>query len=424
MIEDYKLAEQCCIGSILIEAASLETVRAIVKASDFSDSRIRNLYVAACRLADMGETVDPVTMLTEAADTSITNDFLIKCMETTVTAANAKEYAEAVHEGALGRQVHAVCMGLATDKTSRPEEIISRGIAQLQEILDGGINDLEDPFDVAKNFYTRLTDTKYSAFLGTGYSKLDKMLGGGLVESGMIALAARPGVGKSMLGMCIGDNVAAQKIPVLYCSLEMSKYQLMCRRVGRISGISYNTLQKGRMPQSDAATVGKITNALSEIMKRPLYIQDKPSSITDVEMMARKIKNLGLIIIDHMGLLKAEIRGSRYEIVSDISHKIKRLAMSLGIPIVALCQLNRENEGRANKKPVLSDLRDSGAIEEDCDAVILLNRPLKDQVDAWASQPLEINVAKNRHGVTGETELTFYGLSARIIEEVPYNGEL
>lgn len=408
------IAEDSYIGALLISSREvLNVTRGILRVADFQDSRARAVYKAACELADKGEVIDPVTIKGRVGQ-EVTDDYLVECMEVTVTAANAVEYAKAVHEDAVGREIRTICADSAVDKVTPPEELLRDTIAQLQDLQTGSNANVQEPAETARDFYVRLTDDTYRSFTPTGYDSLDTVLGGGLVTSGMIALAARPGVGKTMLGLCIADNVAVTGTPVLYISLEMDKYQLMCRRVGRIAGLSYNMLQQGRV--TDAETKNKVTEALSTLMTRPFYIEDKPASLMDVELKARGIKGLGLIVIDHLGLLRSNIKGSRYEIVTEISHGIKRLAQSLGIPIVALAQLNRENEGRNDKRPRLSDLRDSGAIEEDCDAVALLHRPGAEGLKPWESQPLEIEVAKNRHGYTGRAEMLFYGLTARIVE--------
>lgn len=408
------LAEDSYIGALLISPLEvLAATRGLVRVADFQGSASRAVYRAACELADLGETIDPVTIKGRVGQ-EVTDDYLVECMEVTITAANAVEYARAVHEDAVGREIRTICAGSAVDKTTPPEELLRDTITQLQDLQTGSNANVQEPAETARDFFVRLTDDSYRSFTPTGYDSLDTVLGGGLVTSGMIALAARPGVGKTMLGLCIADNVAATGTPVLYISLEMDKYQLMCRRVGRIAGLSYNMLQQGRV--TDAETKNKVTEALSTLMTRPFYIEDKPASLMDVELKARGIKGLGLIVIDHLGLLRSNIKGSRYEIVTEISHGIKRLAQSLGIPIVALAQLNRENEGRNDKRPRLSDLRDSGAIEEDCDAVALLHRPGVEGLKPWESQPLEIEVAKNRHGYTGRAEMLFYGLTARIVE--------
>lgn len=408
------LAEDSYIGALLISPPEvLNATRGLVRVADFQSAAARAVYRAACELADLGEVIDPVTIKGRVGQ-EVTDDYLVECMEVTITAANAVEYARAVHEDAVGREIRAICAGSAVDKATPTDELLRDTIAQLQDLQAGSNANVQEPAETARDFYVRLTDNSYRSFTPTGYDSLDTVLGGGLVTSGMIALAARPGVGKTMLGLCIADNVASTGTPVLYISLEMDKYQLMCRRVGRIAGLSYNMLQQGRV--TDAETKTKVTEALSTLMTRPFYIEDKPASLMDVELKARGIKGLGLIVIDHLGLLRSNIKGSRYEIVTEISHGIKRLAQSLGIPIVALAQLNRENEGRNDKRPRLSDLRDSGAIEEDCDAVALLHRPGVEGLKPWESQPLEIEVAKNRHGYTGRAEMLFYGLTARIVE--------
>ena len=338
------IEENSYIGALLLSPIEvLAATRGLLKATDFENKQARAIYQAACELTDTDQVVDPVTI---KARGNVDDKYMIECMEITATTANAIEYAQAVHDLALGREVRRVCTESAMDKVTKSEELLNSTIAELQLLQAGTRLDVEAPLETAKNFYLRLTDTNYTAFTSTGYGSLDTALGGGLVTSGMIAIAARPGVGKTMLGLCIADNVAATGVPVLYISLEMDKYQLMCRRVGRLSGLSYNALQRGRVDEDDAITRGKATEALSQLMTRPLYIEDAPASITDVELKARGIQGLGMIVIDHMGLLKSATKGSRYEIVTELSHSIKRLALSLSVPIVTLCQLNRENEGQ------------------------------------------------------------------------------
>lgn len=160
---------------------------------------------------------------------------------------------------------------------------------------------------------------------------------------------------------------------------------------------------------------------MMDLSERPFYICDTPSSMEDIERQARSIKNLALIVVDHIGLVKSKTSGSRYEIMTDTAHRLKQLALSLQIPIIALCQLNRQSLQRDGKRPTMADLRDSGAIEEDSDVVCLLfreaeYRPKDKQPKPWELQTVDFIVDKNRHGMTGIVRLDYCPMNARILE--------
>ena len=176
----------------------------------------------------------------------------------------------------------------------------------------------------------------------------------------------------------------------------------------------------------------RLIDAFQELSTRQFYIRAIPSTVEDIEREARCIDGLSLLVVDHIGLVKATEQGSRYDKMTETSHRLKQLALSLKIPILALCQLNRQSEGRNDKRPTMADLRDSGAIEEDSDVVALLFRPAvyakeEDRPKPWETQELQVIVDKNRHGGTGTVYMSFCGLNSRITEvangrnsELPY----
>jgi len=423
------MAEKSLLGSILISPKeTIPIARSIVRADDILDRRIRAAYIAACELADEGGTVDPVTVMKRAERTKAGTDgaLMMDCMDTALTAANIKAYAQAVHDDATRRSIQALGMELAGNQQADPHELLRNAISKLQGIQTGSSAKPEEPTDTAVAFLNELQDTsegKRRPFLSTGFDRLDKLLGGGLAAGGLITLAARTGTGKTTAGLCIADNVAAAGNAVLYVSLEMTKSQIMARRVGRLARLSYNRLQRGDIAPDDTETWDRITDAISKISKRPLYISDKPATETDVELKARSIPGLSLILIDHLGLIKSDnSRANLYQQTTETSHALKMLALSLGIPCLSLCQLNRESEGRPDHRPGLADLRNSGAIEEDSDSCIILHRPAmylpeSERPKPWEDQFLEINVAKNRHGTTGQESFIFRGLVATIAEK-------
>ena len=423
-----ELAELSLLGAVCISPDEvLPNVRSIVRAADILSPTIRASYEAACELADEREAVDPVTIQERARKngTEVLNRVLREAMESVVTVANAAIYAKVVHAAAVRREVRSIGEEISRDEYGDATETLRAAISRMQELQSGSCSAVPSPSETSMKFYRELQEAaegKAQPFLSTGYKKLDELLGGGLVKSGFITLAARPGIGKTMLGLNIAENVAAAGKSVLYVSLEMGSGQLMARRVGTLSCLSYNKLQRGDIQQGDEDTWRRIISAVTTTSTRKLYISDKPATLADVELKARAIKDLSLIVIDHMGLIRNEGRyGSRYEMITERSHALKSLALSIEIPILTLCQLNRESALRQDHQPTLADLRDSGAIEEDSDAVMLLHRPAAyfpddQQPKPWEAQDIDVEVAKNRHGYTGKITMDFYGLTAKILE--------
>ena len=421
------LPEYSVTGAILIDASCIPAVRGVLSSGDFAMPPCRAVFDAACALADSGKTLDAVTIGAEAAAhcPDATDEYLRQLMEITPTAANVLSYAEAVRKQAVRRQLLSIVSDVATDEATDPDELLCSALGKLNDLSNGASSRAgESPAESITGFYKRLGQQSahgIAPFTSTGFKTLDDVLGGGLVESGLIVIGARPGVGKSMLGLAIADNLADKDGVVLYISLEMSEDQLNARRVARISGLSYNALQRHDM-HDDEGEWQRAGDACGALSKRQVHIRDSSATVTQIELWARAIKGLTCIVIDHIGLIQPApdtARNGLYEQTTRTSHALKRLAISLGIPIVALCQLNRQSEGRPDKRPTLADLRNSGAIEEDADAVLLLNRPAlyaDDPPAAWGVQDLFVDIAKNRHAATGTVKLNFCGLNARIWE--------
>lgn len=424
------IAELSLLGSVLIGGGqALGLARGIVKASEINGRRVRAAFEAACTLADGGEDIDPVAVLAlvRRQGVEMDDEFLLEVMNVVATWVNVETYARTVHEQFLGRELRNLGARLADSMFEKPQDVMLEALDFLQGMQSGDAGSaLRRPVDAANEFYDTLlrrVNGEETAFVSTGYEALDTALGGGLVSPGYITLAGRPGMGKSIAGMCIAENVAAAGTPVLYVSLEMSRNQLMARRIGRLSGVSYNSLEMGTVSPNNARDWQRITRALAEVSSRPMYIEDNPFlSVSDIEMKARGVPGLGLIVIDHIGLVKLDSQYSKLnEQTSAVSHQVMRLSKRLSVPVLSLCQLNRESEARKDKRPQLSDLRNSGAIEEDSNAVIFIHRPdyyqpRGEQSRPWESQPVIFDVAKNRHGATGEASLNFLGITANIWE--------
>ena len=251
-------------------------------------------------------------------------------------------------------------------------------------------------------------DAGEGGFLTTGLRALDQMLGGGLLNSGLYVLAARPGMGKTALALQIADHMAQNHGGVLYISLEMDLEQIAARRLARLIRMPVHRLLMDRL---DEQTCARMAQAAGQLSQLPLYLNRQSwAGVDQVEQLARQVPGLRCIVIDYFGLLRpAEGKGSRYEAMTQISGALKALARSRGVPVLCLAQLNRELTQRRDCRPKLSDLRDTGALEQDADGVILLHREDYYQ-DGPAPDPclLDLILAKNRHGPTGECQMAFY----------------
>jgi replicative DNA helicase len=294
-------------------------------------------------------------------------------------------------------------------------------LEQLQRIDTGATNALISSEDAAMDFLEyreQLESGKSEAVLSTGFSKLDMLLGGGMVNSGLYILAARPGIGKTTVGLRVADR-AAKQVSVLFVSLEMDAEQLTARRLADRTGIRIGKIlmESGLTDEEQA----KIAAASSDMAATKLYInRSSGASVEDVALYARSIPDLGLVVVDYLGLLTGKDKGSLYEKVTANSNALKRLARSLKVPVLCLAQLNRMSEQRPDKRPTMADLRDSGAIEQDADGIILLHRPAvylpqEQKPKSWEAEPMELIVAKNRHGQTGRITLDFFGSNGRIV---------
>ena len=418
-------AENALVGCILVyPERAVADIRPIVSASDFYFDDPRTIYSAALSLISAGRPCDPVQIQAEAVKLGrpVDADYCKTCMELFTTLADCTANAQVVHEAAQDRRTREIGAAVADGSMTAIE-----AVAKLQDTLRANGGNVREPLEVANavmDYINAVAAGEASTFLSTGFPALDGMLSGsskgGLVNSGLITVAARPGTGKSTIALAIGDNVARNGGKVLYVSLEMTETQLWCCRLAAMSGLSRSKIYDG-MRGADADGWKRLTDAFTEVSKWPFYIRAMPSTVEDIEREARCIDGLSLLIVDHIGLVRPMEQGSRYDKMTDTAHRLKQLALSLKIPILALCQLNRQSEGRSDKRPTMADLRDSGAIEEDSDVVALLFRPAvyaseDEKPQPWEAQELQVIVDKNRHGGVGIVHMSFCGLNARIRE--------
>ena len=229
-------------------------------------------------------------------------------------------------------------------------------------------------------------------------------------------LAGRPGMGKTTQGIGIAERVAKSGKAVLFCSIEMSETQITSKRLAIAGGLDYTRLMNGQTSDEDMKELAALTVELSN---HPFFTVDDVNTVSQIEERTRGVENLGLVVIDYLGLIQTGERVMpRYEEVTRISADIKALAKKLHRPILLLAQLNRENTTRSNKRPTMADLRDSGAIEQDAGAVILLHRDsyYEPEEEPPETEEIELIIAKNRHAAPGTVKMMWHGASGQITE--------
>ncbi len=420
MNEYIAQAENSLAGCLLVTPEeTIRKVAGIIAAGDFLNDSVRRIYTAAKSLVTAGRACDAVLIQAEASKggTPIDTQYCADCMQFYLTTANVEETAKVIHDAAIRRRAAEIGVALVHEDLAPVE-----GLAQLQELVKNQSSGILAPADAAQQVMDRISETadgKRKLFLPTGFLALDEKLSGGLALGGLITIAARPGTGKTTAGLSIAENVAASGQSVLYISLEMNLQQIWSCRAANLSSINRATISNSRhMRDKDWP---RLMDAFSLLSERPLYVRDKPSSVDDIEREARCIDGLALVIVDHIGLIRPDTKGSRYEIMTDTTHRLKQLALSLELPILALCQLNRASEQRETKRPNMADLRDSGAIEEDSAVVCLLFReyqylPENERPKPWEDQEIDFILDKNRYGTTGIVTLTYNGAASRISE--------
>ena len=421
--QDRVMAEQSVIGSLLISPECLREVQRELRPNHFRLDSDRAIYTAILALQREGAEIDPVTILhkAEGMGTPVGRDYLLQLMEITPTAANVKAYVDIVRAEALRDGVEEIAQNMldaAQSGQDPAETAVEAGKALADLSTQGSSGRLISTPEAITAFYDHreAVDSGTAAgFVRTQYQDLDHLLGGGMLVEGMYILAARPGMGKTTMAINIADRVARTD-PVLFVTLEMSDVQLVAKRLSRDTGIPTNRLLMGRLTEGEE---GKVAQAATKLSSLPMSINRAPAAtVADVGILARSVPGLRLIVVDHIGLIRPARRAPRYEYMTEISGDLKALARTLKVPILVLCQLNRESQTRQDHRPQLSDLRDTGAIEQDADGVIFLHREDyyadKSTLDYDAPSMMEVIVEKNRHGSTGVCRMAFELSASRI----------
>ena len=419
---DLATAEYSLVGCVLIDARCLPAAREILPTAEaFASEPCRKAYAAACRLEDEDKGIDPVIVGRAAG---LSNDFLMQCMDLAPTCTRAAEYAKAVLDGYQRRQLQALGEKLQTEALcagSTADQLLTEARSTLDDLASTpgrcSVKSARDSLLDFMTFRAEVQQGKRQA-IRTGFPSLDRILGG-FAQGGFYVMAARPGVGKSALGIALADMMARNR-RVLYVSLEMTEAELNARRVAAVSDITctFGKLLFGKTTEEQDAA---IANACGKLYAHKLQISAVSTlTVPELENQARNV-GAEVVIVDYLGLLSAEDkRLSEYDRVTQISGDLKRLAKRLGCVVLALCQLNRESVSAPGQdtRPRLSQLRSSGAIEQDADIVLFLYRDDYYNSDSEKHNIAECIVAKNRHGRTGEDSFRFW-LDTGTFRETP-----
>ena len=412
--------EQAVLGSMLIDPACVKDVMDKLRPADFYLRQNREIFETIYSMFSYAKPIDGITVCEEMQKAglyqeNITRSYLAQLMEITPTSANVMEYAAIVRDKALLRgvaQAAAEITALVQEGVGEAGEILEAAEQKVYAVRRGqSAQEMVPLRQVLPDVLDRLSEMSESENhlpgLSTGMSAVDQKITG-LNDSDLILLAARPGMGKTSFALNIALNVAkAAKKTVAVFSLEMSREQLAMRLLSTEALVENNRLKTGYLRETDWE---KIAAAATVLNKVDIRIDDNPMlTVADMNAKCRRLDNLGLIVIDYLQLMTSAGKGSggenRQQVVSDMSRMLKIMAKELDVPVICLSQLSRANEKRDDKRPMLSDLRESGAIEQDADIVLFLYRDDYYNEDSEKHNIAECIVAKNRHGETGKVEL-------------------
>ena len=412
-------AEQSVLGSVLIDSQCVTEIIGILKPEDFYLQQNREIYEAIYEMFNFSQTIDPVTVLEKLRElgyyTDKTRDYVLQLMDITPTAAHAARYANIVRDKAMLRGLDRAgkdIVELVAEQTGTPAEMLETAEKKIYALRKGERGDsLEHIGTILHKVFDHLTELSQSESaipgLSTGLRDLDSKING-LNKSDLVLIAARPAMGKTSFALNIGLNVSKKyKGTVAFFSLEMSREQLAMRLMSGESFVDSQKMATGKLSEDEWEKLGMASVALSQTEIR---VDDNPS-ITVAEMNAklRRVEDLRLVIIDYLQLMTGSGYGkgsdNRVQVVSEISRALKIMAKELNVPVICLSQLSRGPEGRTDKRPMLSDLRESGAIEQDADVVLFLYRDDYYHPDSEEKNVAECIVSKNRHGEVGTVKL-------------------
>lgn len=421
-------AERGVLGGILRDPESLSAVQMVVKGDNFYYDAHQKIYQAIVDLSNENQPIDLVLIIERLRKAKQLADiggpeYLTELWDAIPTGANAEYHAKIVRDDAMVRSlIHSgnEILRDAYDRTQSADELVSGAERRIMDIAKAGmIGETFTLKEVVKEAFERIDsragkDSLALSGIPTGYVDLDDKTAG-LQNSELVIIAARPSVGKTAFALNIVRHVIVEEnLPVVFFSLEMARIELAERLLACQARVDSHKIRKGHLNSDD---IQKLMDAGDVLRKARLYIDDTPQrsmlqiAATSRRLMKKEEKNGGLrlIVIDYLQLIEPENRRDpRQEQVAQISRRLKFLARDLNIPVIALAQVNRGSEDRQDHKPRLSDLRESGSIEQDADTCMMLHRPgYYDRSDPAADRVLDVIIAKQRNGPTGEITLTY-----------------
>jgi replicative DNA helicase len=432
-------AEQAVLGGLLLDTQAWDQVGDSVAAADFYRPDHRLIFDTIAELVAESKPVDVVTVSEQLERRSKLNDagglaYLSTLVRDTPTAANVRAYAVIVRERALLRDLisagSAIASSVFSDEGLSTRELVNLAEQRVFEIAERGARRTEGA-QAVRSMLPALID-KIDEWhsnpdklrgIATGFADFDRKTGG-LRGGDLVIVAGRPSMGKTTLAINMAENVALDpsvKGSVLIFSMEMPSEQLMTRMLSSVGGVPMHDIRSGRISDQDWV---RITSATSQLAEARLYIDESPGlSPTELRARSRRVKRehgLDLVVVDYLQLM--QVHGSkenRATEISEISRGLKALAKELNVPVIALSQLNRSVEQRENKKPVMSDLRESGAIEQDADMILFIYREEVYDKNTNRKGEADIDLAKHRNGETGYFTLTFQGQYTRFQNFMP-----
>ena len=419
-------AEQAVLGSILIDSRCVADVIGILQPEDFYLEQNRQIYETIYTMFNFSQTIDPVTVLDKMREMGVyhdnSRDYIMQLMEITPTAANVVRYANIVRDKAMLRGLAEAATKISETVYSQvgtPAEILEAAEKKIYALRKGERGDsLEHIGIVLHKYFDRLTELSQSDSMipgmSTGLQDLDRKING-LNNSNLVLVAARPAMGKSAFALNLATNVAKKyKKTVAVFNLEMSREEIAKRIVSSEGFLDMNQLNTGKLSEDEW---NKLCVASAALSQTDIRIDDNPTvTVADISAKCRRLDNLGLIVIDYLQLMMGSGYGkgnsgeNRVQVVGEISRALKIMAKDLNVPVVCLSQLSRASESRTDKRPILSDLRESGAIEQDADIVMALYRDDYYHPDDSEEKGIaECIILKNRQGETGTVKLQWLG---------------
>ena len=431
-------AEQAVIGSMLTDKDAISSAIEILKPEDFYREDNKIIYEAIINLYNRAEPVDIITLKTELQTMKQLEaigglEYIAQLPDKVPTTANVEQYIKIVEEKSALRTLIKTANDLITlgyDQTQEVEDILDTAEKRIFDVIQNrnqkGYSSIKD---ILVESFTQLeqlyNQKQHITGIPTGFADLDYITAG-LHPSDLVIVAARPAMGKSAFALNIATNAAVRaNTPVVIFSLEMSKEQMTNRILCSEAMVDSNKIRTGKIEDNDWTKLAEASGALSTSQ---IFIDDTPGiSVMEIRAKSRKLKlekNIGLIVIDYIQLVQGSNKknGSREQEISEISRSLKILAKEIGVPVIALSQLSRSVEQRPDHRPLLSDLRESGAIEQDADIVMFLYRDEYYNEDTEKKNIAEVILAKHRAGNTGTIELAWLGNYTKFVNLEKYRG--